>query len=264
MELTIAKNATELYDKKFSTTYCIAFIAGPRTGHNAVANWLTAQCRGDSILFPCHSRTINGVRHPGVIFKTGDPGCSKEVRTYIMGNMIDRNYSDICDCHFDLTVYRNEWKFTTNDAPFQNNKIVPIYLIRDFRNQAASLIKGHKWIIEKFGADHLREGWLDYANLALNSNDLFIYYDRWFTDEDYRMALVDKMQSHFPVVKWQYNSKPLEKDYNNSSSFDPNKKANQRPVTERYKKMERNKIYKQMVTKEVLEVLEKIQEKFYG
>lgn len=152
----------------------LLFFATQRSGHHAVMNWLFHQ-------LPCKCIHYNDIRMKPFI------------RGFIDENIIKTIYKEesqgegIIAFNFEMVGVKSLDKLVT--SPLIVGKTREIIILRDIYNTVSSAIR-------KMSEDKLvklRDLWIENAKGILEDKREHILFNRWFSDEQYRVEICEKM-----------------------------------------------------------------------
>ena len=234
----------------------IRIIGMQRSGNHPIIDWIAS-------MLPDKSCVLNFVNGPNPLehhIKKEDIliGLTlNEILTankeYLVYNYEDETISEI------FNKNRNENIIGTSDKKFD------VLILRDPYNLFASRIKrgsvklGHKTTEQQL---ILRKLWIECANEALNKtnnltqNKTVILFNKWFVDEDYRKELAEKFGL-------KYNDKTLNTVSkvgagSSFNGFNYQNRAKDMKVLERYKELNNEGTYSELLIPEIKELSKKI------
>lgn len=192
----------------------IAVQGGARSGHNAIMHWVAANVKGTCLLCVHHSYPLMGMRYPGVGREEGGLHGAANAYFYEDGKRYSINMHEHYPKTVDVVVFRNEWPIP-NEFDFGVD-CKNLYVLRDIRNQLASIHKGHDWLLKtKDFMPRLLNGWLTYCKLEEDEDNIVLNYDNWCRFVHYQCDILQKLGDCF------YNT-PVGIDFspNKGSAFD--------------------------------------------
>jgi hypothetical protein len=154
---------------------------------------------------------------------------------------------------------RNKSKVGTEFCHGRSEKVQVVYVLRDPLNHFASIMQKHL-IKDKKGKElppqkRIVSLWVEFAREAIGetkhlpSSAVLINYNRWFTDQDYRMNLSSKLGLQFTDVWLNKVSQ-----HGKGSSFDKRSydgRAQEMDVLERWRKFSSDKVFLSLFNPEI-------------
>ena len=226
-----------------------------RTGHHAIAVWLLHQRRGISdfainTITPWLFKVEND---DGVALLANNP-LKRTSEEHSDKARFDDLVTEIDPCDIFLTHEQEKLSQVAcacgNSPSIWNKKVQPkaIIVLRDFKNWLASCIKmaerDNKPLATIINEDKV-EIYHNHCQLFDNPDSMYILYNRWVEEEDYRKDICDQLGLHFTDSARNQLS-----IFADGSSFDGMKyikTASLMKVNQRYKKMEDHPTYKQII-----------------
>lgn len=213
------------------TQLCVAALQ--RSGHHAIINWISANAPGSACF-------LNNCRPNIDPFLMCSPDARGELalRDLLIYNYEDRALNEVFTQ--DFSRHQKEWFG-------QTGSVACVLVLRDPFNNFASkyrwAVKGTKWTPPVEWVTRVLPGlWKSYAREFLGQTTVlpepkvFINYNRWFTDEEYRceiarqLGLVAADKGLTEVAKWGPNTWG---DSFDNLNFDG--RANEMKVLERWR-----------------------------
>jgi len=230
-----------------------------RSGHHAIAVWLLHQAEGVDkfdIGTMCewwhYLSTKEGLR---LFFNNPLKHWEKDKAKFhdIMkgiweGDMERIDNYDPTDTTLFIGTHEREplkevaWHCGKSDIFYQTDMVL---VIRSFHNWVASCVRK---VVGAVGKDTKEKDigiYIDHCKHALDGTVPHILYDRWFVSETYRKEIADSLGLHFTDAALNQAS-----PFGDGSSFDGLaylKNASEMDVLNRYKQMEDNEEYKQII-----------------
>ncbi|MFS8086906.1 MAG: hypothetical protein ACMG6H_14830 [Acidobacteriota bacterium] len=237
------------------TEFCVAALQ--RSGHHAIINWI----RSNSVDAVCF---LNNCR-PGVnpfLMCTEEQRIELQPRKVLIYNYEDRQLEEAFPPEF--VDHKTEW------FGAKGNSIYVLILRDPFNNFASKYrwaINGTKWTPQmEWVTGELPKLWKSYAKEFLGLTNLmpepkvFINYNRWFTDEKYRVEIAGRLnlnsaeRSLREVAKWGPNTWGDSFD-----NLDFEGRAHEMKVLERWRHFADDPIFRQLFNDgELLELSERI------
>ena len=232
-----------------------------RTGHHPVAIWLLHQQQGISDF------SINTLTQWLFLVKNGSELsvlANNPIKTGPSEHPDKAKFADLIhDINPDLLISTHEREKLTevayahSESPVFVDKPRLVVVLRDFRNWVASCVKmaeRDKRPIDEIIDSVDIETYADHLNwYSPVGSIVFIKYNEWVKDPEYRKSIVKKLDLHFTDAALDQLS-----IFGDGSSFDGMnylKNASMMNVTQRYKQMENNVHYRAILAenKDLLE-----------
>jgi len=239
----------------------VLVFAQSRSGHHAVIDWLFNQYKSDKLFFNYNDPLKFDPLFPDrVQYYLNDKKYYRVIsNSWIESGLVDKKKqefeqeNDVCvntienkDKNLIILNYENikieniSKIYDSIRMKFPKSKIYKVFVIRDLLNLVASKIKSGKEIsLEdiKENSDKIEDIinlWRDYCKYSLNGNDnITVAYNKWFLDNEYREALLQKIDSDF-----KNSELPNISTFGGGSSFDgfeQNKRPEELKVLERWR-----------------------------
>jgi len=248
-----------------------------RSGHHAIAVWLLHQAEGvDKFDIKTMAEWWFYLKvSKGINFMFNNP-LKKEQKDRskfngIMRGIWDGTMARVENCppedvemfigtHEQETLKEVTWQCGKSDIFYKTDIVL---IIRSFHNWVASCVQQHRrsgmaqkgpwgegvsWnpsVLEHhINEDHI-EKYIDHCKHALDGTTPHIFYDKWFASKKYRKEITDSLGLHFTDAALNQTS-----PFGGGSSFDALiylKNASEMNVLNRYKQMEDNEDYQQII-----------------
>jgi len=224
-----------------------------RTGHHAIAVWLLHQAEGvDKFDIKTMTEWWFYLKvSKGINFMFNNP-LKKEQKDRskfngIMRGIWDGTMARVENCdpkdtklfigtHERETLKEVAWHCGKSDIFYKTDMVL---VIRSFHNWVASCVR------KKDTEEKDIDIYIDHCKHALDETVPHILYDRWFTSKEYRKEITDSLGLHFTDAALNQAS-----PFGGGSSFDALvylKNASEMDVLNRYKQMEDNEDYQQII-----------------
>lgn len=229
----------------------------PRTGHHCIINWILLQnkknaihinnCNIENKKLTCRQITPylfnDNILHYNEIIECIDVKIQNKIICFIRNNETIFSYN-ISDLDLILLSSENNILNKLNKYKPYNSDSKKIIIQRDFKNWIASLITYFKFKEIDSYTSYITI-WENLSNNYNNKDVLFIKYNEWFKNIEYRKEICKNLD-----LKFTDEGLNEVKKFGNGSSFDNlqfNDNAQKMNVLRRYEQLEDDELYKKII-----------------